>query len=333
MAATNRQVLLARRPQGMVTEDDFRIVDAPIARPGDVEVLVRNMWLSLDPYMRGRMNDVKSYVPSVQLGEVMVGQTVGEVVESRDARFAPGDKVLAPSGWQLYGTIKGDELAKVDTRLAPASSYLGVLGMPGFTAWFGLSEIGKPKPGETVVVSAASGAVGSVVGQLAKLQGCRVVGIAGGAAKCDYVVRELGFDACVDHKRGSLLEDLRAACPKGVDVDFENVGGAVLDTVLALMNRFSRIIVCGLVAEYNSTEPYGYRRLRSVLVNRIHMQGMIVFDWKDRYGEALAGLAKHFAAGKIVYRESVVDGIDNAPKGLIALLRGENFGKQLVKLA
>jgi len=317
----------------MVTEDDFRIVDAPIARPGDVEVLVRNMWLSLDPYMRGRMNDVKSYVPSVQLGEVMVGQTVGEVVESRDARFAPGDKVLAPSGWQLYGTIKGDELAKVDTRLAPASSYLGVLGMPGFTAWFGLSEIGKPKPGETVVVSAASGAVGSVVGQLAKLQGCRVVGIAGGAAKCDYVVRELGFDACVDHKRGSLHEDLRAACPKGVDVDFENVGGAVLDTVLALMNRFSRIIVCGLVAEYNSTEPYGYRRLRSVLVNRIHMQGMIVFDWKDRYGEALAGLAKHFAAGKIVYRESVVDGIDNAPKGLIALLRGENFGKQLVKLA
>jgi len=333
MAATNRQVLLARRPQGTVTDDDFRIVDAPIARPGDGEVLVRNEWLSLDPYMRGRMNDVKSYVPSVQLGEVMVGQTVGEVVESRDARFAPGDRVLPPSGWQLYGTIKGSELAKVDTQLAPASSYLGVLGMPGFTAWFGLSEIGKPQPGETVVVSAASGAVGSAVGQLAKLHGCRVVGIAGGAAKCDYVVRELGFDACVDHKRGALHDDLRAACPKGVDVNFENVGGAVLDTVLALMNRFSRIIVCGLVAEYNSTEPYGYRRLRSVLVNRIHMQGMIVFDWKDRYGEALAGLTKHFASGKLVYRESVVDGIDNAPKGLIALLRGENFGKQIVKLA
>jgi len=326
-------VLLARRPQGTVTEDDFRIVETPIVAPGDGEVLVKNEWLSLDPYMRGRMNDVKSYVPSVQLGEVMVGQTVGEDVESRDPRFARGDKVLTPSGWQLYGTIKGGELTKVDTRRAPASSYLGVLGMPGFTAWFGLSEIGKPKPGETVVVSAASGAVGSVVGQLAKLHGCRVVGIAGGAAKCDYVVRELGFDACVDHKRGSLHDDLRAACPKGVDVDFENVGGAVLDTVLALMNRFSRIIICGLVAEYNSTEPYGYRRLRSVLVNRIHMQGMIVFDWKDRYGEALDGLSKHLAAKKLVYRESIVEGIDNAPKGLIALLRGENFGKQLVKLA
>jgi NADPH-dependent curcumin reductase CurA len=204
--------------------------------------------------------------------------------------------------------------------------------MPGFTAWFGLLEIGKPKAGETVVVSAASGAVGSVVGQLAKIHGCRVVGIAGGAAKCDYVVRELGFDACVDHRRGSLHDDLRAACPNGVDVDFENVGGAVLDTLLAQMNRFSRIIVCGLVAEYNSMEPYAYRRLRSVLVNRIHMQGMIVFDWKDRYGEALASLATHLAAGKLKYRESIVDGIDNAPKGLIALLRGENFGKQLVKL-
>ena len=332
MAAKNRQVLLARRPQGMVTEGDFRIVDTPTAAPGASEVLVKNEWLSLDPYMRGRMSDVKSYVPSVQLGEVMVGQTVGEVVESRDARFAPGDKVLTPSGWQLYGTIKGDELTKIDTKRAPGSCYLGVLGMPGFTAWFGLTEIGKPKAGETVVVSAASGAVGSVVGQLAKILGCHVVGIAGGAEKCDYVVRELGFDACVDHRRGSLHDDLRAACPKGVDVDFENVGGPVLDTLFALMNRFSRIIVCGLVAEYNATEPYGYRRMRSVLVNRIHMQGMIVFDWKDRYGEALAGLATHLAAGKLKYRESIVDGIDNAPRGLIALLRGDNFGKQLVKL-
>ena len=332
MAAMNRQVLLAKRPQGTVTEDDFRIVDTPIVTPGDGEVLVKNQWLSLDPYMRGRMNDVKSYVPSVQIGEVMVGQTVGEVVESRDPRFAAGDIVLAPSGWQLYCTVKGSELTKVDTRIAPASYFLGVLGMPGFTAWFGLSEIGKPKAGETVVVSAASGAVGSVVGQLAKIHGCRVVGIAGGAAKCGYVVRELGFDACVDHRRESLYDDLRAACPNGVDVNFENVGGAVLDTLLALMNRFSRIIVCGLVAEYNSTEPYGYRRLRSVLVNRIHMQGMIVFDWKDRYGEALAGLSKHLAAGKLKYLESVVEGIDNAPKGLISLLRGENFGKQLVKL-
>ncbi len=333
MVALNRQVLLANRPQGAVTEDNFRIVDAPIGTPGEGEVLVRNEWLSLDPYMRGRMNDVKSYVPPVQLGEVMVGQTVGEVVESRDSRFQPGDKVLTPSGWQLYGVIKGSELHKIDARRAPASCYLGVLGMPGVTAWFGLLDIGAPKPGDTVVVSAASGAVGSVVGQLAKLRGCRAVGIAGGAAKCDYVVRELGFDACVDHKAGKLHENLRAACPKGVDVHFENVGGAVLDTMLALMNRFSRIVICGLVAEYNATEPYGYRRLRSVLVNRIRMQGMIVFDYQDRYSEALQGLAAYLAAGKLKYRESVVEGIDNAPKGLIGLLRGENFGKQLVRLA
>jgi NADPH-dependent curcumin reductase CurA len=264
--------LLANRPQGAVTEDNFHIVDAPIGAPGDGEVLVRNEWLSLDPYMRGRMNDVKSYVPPVQIGEVMVGQTVGDVVESRDARFAPGDKVLAPSGWQLYGVIKGGELTKIDARGAPASCYLGVLGMPGITAWFGLLEIGAPKAGDTVVVSAASGAVGSVVGQLAKIRGCRAVGIAGGKAKCDYVVRELGFDACVDHRGGALAADLKAACPDGVDVNFENVGGVVLDTMLALMNRHSRIVVCGLVSEYNASEPYRYARIRSVLVNP-SMQG------------------------------------------------------------
>jgi hypothetical protein len=333
MAAMNRQVLLASRPQGRVTEDNFRIVDAPIGEPGPGEVLVKNEWLSLDPYMRGRMNDVKSYVPPVRIGEVMVGQTVGEVVASRDSRFAPGDKVLAPSGWQLFGIANADEMHKIDAARAPASYYLGVLGMPGMTAWFGLFDIGAPKPGETVVVSAASGAVGSVVGQLAKIHGCRVVGIAGGKAKCDYVVQELGFDACVDHKRGALQADLRAACPNGADVHFENVGGAVLDTMLGVMNRFSRIVICGLIAEYDATEPYGYTRLRSVLVNRIRMQGMIVFDWKDRYGEALQGLARHLAAGRLKYRESIVAGIDNAPKGLIGLLRGENFGKQLVRLA
>jgi len=328
----NRQVLLASRPQGPVTEGNFCIVDVPIGEPGAGEVLVKNEWLSLDPYMRGRMNDVKSYVPPVRIGEVMVGQTVGEVVVSHDSRFAPGDKVLAPSGWQLYGVAKADEVQKIDARHAPASYYLGVLGMPGMTAWFGLFDIGAPKAGETVVVSAASGAVGSVVGQLAKIHGCRAVGIAGGKAKCDYVVQELGFDACVDHKGGSLHRDLRAACPNGVDVHFENVGGVVLDTMLGMMNRFSRIIICGLIAEYNATEPYGYTRLRSVLVNRIRMQGMIVFDWKDRYGEALQGLGGHLAAGKLKYRESVVVGVDNAPKGLIGLLRGENFGKQLVRL-
>jgi hypothetical protein len=332
MTDLNKQVLLASRPRGAVAEENFRIVEAPVAKPAAGEVLVKNQWLSLDPYMRGRMSEAKSYVPPVPLGEVMIGQTVGEVIESQDARFKPGDKVLTQLGWQLYGVAKSGELTPIDVKRAPASYYLGVLGMPGITAWFGLSEIGQPKAGETVVVSAASGAVGSVVGQLAKIKGCRAVGIAGGKTKCDYVVQELGFDACVDYKAGNLLDDLRKACPKGVDVDFENVGGEVLDTVLRLMNRFSRIVVCGLIAEYNATQPYGYKMLRSVLVNRIKMQGMIVFDWKDRYGEALEALVRYHAEGKLKYRESVIHGIDNAPKGLIALLKGENFGKQLVKL-
>jgi len=329
----NKQVLLASRPQGAVTEDNFRIVEAPIATPDSGEVLVRNEWLSLDPYMRGRMNDVKSYAPSVQLGEVMVGQTVGEITESRDPHFKPGDKVLTQLGWQLYGVAKGSDITPIDTRRAPASAYLGILGMPGITAWFGLSEIGQPKPGDTVVVSAASGAVGGVAGQLAKIRGCRAVGIAGGPAKCDYVVRDLGFDACVDYKAGNLLQNLRQACPKGVDVHFENVGGEILDTLLRVMNPYSRMIVCGLIAEYNATAPYGYTMLRSVLVNRIRMQGMIVFDWKDRYGEARERLAGYLAEGKLKYRESIVDGIEDAPKGLIALLKGGNFGKQLVRLA
>ena len=332
MTTPNKQVLLASRPQGRVTEENFRIVETPVGTPAVGEVLVRNEWLSLDPYMRGRMNDAKSYVPPVQLGEVMVGQTVGEVIESQDPRFKPGDKVLSPLGWQLYGVAKGKELTPIDVNRAPASYYLGVLGMPGITAWLGLSEIGQPKPGETVVVSAASGAVGSVVGQLAKIRGCHAVGIAGGKAKCEYVVRELGFDACVDYRAGNLLQDLRQACPKGVDVDFENVGGEILDTLLSIMNPFSRIVLCGLIADYDVSEPHGYKRLRSVLVNRIRMQGMIVFDWKHRYGEALEALAGHLAEGKLKYRESVVHGLDNAPKGLIALLKGEHFGKQLVKL-
>ena len=332
MSESNRRILLASRPHGAVTEENFRIVDAPLPQPGDGEVLVRNEWLSLDPYMRGRMSDAKSYVPPVQIGEVMVGQTVGEVVESRDPRFKAGDKVLTPLGWQRYGAARAADLVVIDTRGVPASYYLGILGMPGMTAWFGLFEIGQPKPGETVLVSAASGAVGSVVGQLARIHGCRAVGIAGGRAKCDYVVGELGFDACIDHRAGKLYDELAAACPKGIDVDFENVGGAVLDTVLRLMNRHSRIVVCGLVAEYSATEPYGYQRLRSVLVNRIRMQGMIVFDWKDRYGEALQALRDHVLAGRLKYRESIVEGLDHAPRALIGLLKGENFGKQLIKI-
>ena len=333
MAALNKQVLLASRPKGAATEDNFRLVEVPVAKPGAGEVLIRNEWLSLDPYMRGRMSDAKSYAKSVEIGEVMVGQTVGEVVESHDAKFKEGDKVLTPLGWQLYGIASAKELTKIDTKRAPASYYLGILGMPGITAWFGLFEIGQPKAGNTVVVSAASGAVGSIVGQLARIKGCRVVGIAGGKTKCDYVVKDLGFDACIDYKAGNLLADLREHCPKGVDVDFENVGGVILDTTLRVMNLYSRIVVCGLIAEYSAAEPYGYKMLRSVLVNRIRMQGMIVFDWKDRYGEALKGLSGYLAEGKLKFRESIVEGIDNAPKGLIALLKGENFGKQLVKLA
>ena len=333
MALLNKQVLLASRPQGAVTEDNFRFVEVPVGKPGPGEVLVKNEWLSLDPYMRGRMSDAKSYAKSTEIGEVMVGQTVGEVVESHDGNFKAGDKVLTPLGWQLYGIASAKDLTKIDVTRVPASYYLGVLGMPGITAWFGLFEIGRPKPGDTLVVSAASGAVGSVVGQLAKIKGCRVVGIAGGKAKCDYVVNELGFDACVDYRAGNLLADLKQHCPKGVDVDFENVGGVVLDTVLRVMNLFSRIVLCGLIADYSATEPYGYKMLRSVLVNRIRMQGMIVFDWKDRYGEALKGLSGYLAEGKLKHRESIVEGIDNAPKGLIALLKGENFGKQLVRLA
>jgi NADPH-dependent curcumin reductase len=328
----NRQILLASRPQGPVTEDNFRLVEQPIPEPADGEVLIRNEWLSLDPYMRGRMNDVKSYVPPAELGAVMVGQTVGEVVQSRNLQFKPGMEVLTPLGWQLYGVAKATDLTPIDTTNVPASYYLGIVGMPGMTAWFGLREIGKPRSGETLVVSAASGAVGSVVGQLAKIAGCRAVGIAGGAAKCDYATRELGFDACVDYKLGHVFEDLRTACPTGVDVCFENVGGEILDTTLRLMNRFSRVVVCGLIAEYNAAQPYGYTRLRSVLVNRIKMQGMIVFDWKDRYAEAREALTRLVLDGTLKYRESVIDGLENAPRGLIALLKGENFGKQLVRL-
>jgi NADPH-dependent curcumin reductase CurA len=327
----NQRVLFASRPTGWVAESNFRIENAPMPQPADGEVLVKNLWLSLDPYMRGRMSDAKSYAKGVELGEVMVGQTVGEVIQSRNPQFKAGDKVLTQLGWQLYGVAR--EVTKLDEKRAPLSYYLGILGMPGVTAYFGLKEIGQPKAGETVVVSAASGAVGSVAGQLVKIWGCRAVGIAGGPAKCDYVKRELGFDACVDYKAGNLQRDLKEACPKGVDVYFDNVGGETLDTLLRQMNLFSRIVMCGLISDYNATEPYAIKNIRAVLVNRIKMQGMIVFDWKERYGEALKALAGYLAEGKLKYRESVVDGLENAPKGLIALLKGQNFGKQLVKLA
>lgn len=330
----NKRIVLASYPEGWVTEANFRLETAPVPKPGEGEVLVKNHWLSLDPYMRGRMSQQKSYVKGVEPGEVMTGETAGEVVESKDPRFKPGDKVATGQGggWQLYSCLKGERLAKVDDAKAPLSYYLGCLGMPGRTAYFGMKDICQPKPGETVVVSAASGAVGSVVGQLAKAWGCRAVGIAGGKAKCDYVVKELGFDACVDYKAGDVYAQLKAACPKGIDADFENVGGEILDTVLRLMNVRGRIAVCGLISDYNAKEPYGVKMIRSVLVNRLTVRGMIVFDWQPRYAEANQALLDLVAAGKLKYRESVVQGIENAPKGLIGLLKGENFGKQLVKL-
>ena len=322
----NQRIVLASRPEGWVTEGNFRLETAPLPKLQEGEVLVKNLWLSLDPYMRGRMSETRSYVKGVDIGEVMVGQTVGEVLESNHEHFKKGDKVLTQLGWQLYGVTK--EAAKVDGSRVPLSYYLGMLGMPGMTAYFGLKEIGQPKAGETVVVSAASGAVGSVVGQLAKLWGCRAVGIAGGREKCDYVVRELGFDACVDYKAGKLRDEL-----KGIDVYFDNVGGEILDVALSRMNLFGRVVVCGTISDYNATEPYRVKNLRAVLVNRLKVQGMIVFDWKERYGEALKALGGYAAAGKLKTRESVVEGLANAPQGFISLLKGGNFGKQLVKLA
>jgi NADPH-dependent curcumin reductase len=328
----NQRVVLASYPEGWVTESNFRLERVPLPKPADGEVLVKNHWLSLDPYMRGRMSQQKSYVKGVEPGEVMTGETAGEVIESKHPKFKAGDKITAPAGWQLYWAGKGEVLTKVDASKVPLSYFLGCLGMPGRTAYFGTKDIIAPKAGETVLVSAASGAVGSVVGQLAKAWGCRAVGIAGGKAKCDYVVKELGFDACVDYKAGKLYDDLKAACPKGVDGYFENVGGEILDTVLRLMNFRGRVTVCGLISDYNAKEPYGVKMFRSILVNRLKVQGMIVFDWLERYPEANQALLDLVVGGKLKYRESIVEGIENAPKGLIGLLKGENFGKQLVKL-
>ncbi len=328
----NRAWTLASYPTGWVTESNFKLVVGPVPAPQDGEVLVKNLWLSLDPYMRGRISQQQSYAKGVAIGEVMTGETAGEVVQSKHPGFKPGDKVTAPSGWQLYCCVKGDLLTKVDASKVPLSYFLGCLGMPGRTAYFGMKDICAPKAGETVLVSAASGAVGSVVGQLAKAWGCRAVGIAGGKAKCDYVLQDLGFDACVDYKAGNLYRDLREACPKGVDAYFENVGGEILDTALRLMNLKSRIAICGLISEYNATEPYGVKMFRSILVNRIKVQGLIVFDWLDRYAEGNQALLQLVLAGKLKTRESVLEGIERAPGGLIGLLKGENFGKQLVKL-
>jgi NADPH-dependent curcumin reductase CurA len=330
--AKNTQILLASRPSGWVQESNFKIVETDIPKPVPGTVLVKNHWLSLDPYMRGRMNDVKSYSPSVQIGEVMVGGTVGEVIETQHPKLKVGDFVVGRLGWQAYCVSDAESLAKVDPELVPLSAYLGVAGMPGGTAWIGLLEHCQPKAGETVVVSAATGAVGGVVGQLAKLQGCRAVGIAGGKAKCEYAVQELGYDACIDYKAGNLYEDLKAAVPHGIDCYFENVGGVVMDTVLRQLNPFARVALCGMIADYNAESPHATNMMRSFLVNRVKLQGFIVFDRIDLYARATSQLVRWVAEGKLKYRETVAEGLRNAPKAFIGMLKGENFGKQLVKI-
>jgi NADPH-dependent curcumin reductase CurA len=329
----NLQVLLASRPQGWVKESDFRIVHTPVPSPGPGQLLVQILWLSLDPYMRGRMNEGKSYAKAQELGEVMTGGTVGRVVESNNKRFKVGDHVVGPLGWQQYAVTDGEGLSKVDPNLVPLSCYVGIVGMPGVTAWIGLLEHCQPKAGETVVVSAATGAVGGVVGQLAKMQGCRAVGIAGGTRKCEYAVRDLGFDACVDYKDGRLHESLRAACPDGIDCYFENVGGEVMDTVFRQLNPFARVALCGMISDYNATDAYGVKMLRSLLVNRVKLQGFIVSDRLDLYGRALAQLGRWVSQGKLRYHETVAEGLENAPRAFIGMLKGENLGKQLIRVA
>jgi NADPH-dependent curcumin reductase CurA len=332
MSRKNRQVLLVSRPIGWPEESNFEVVERDIPEPGEGEALVENQYLSLDPYMRGRMNAAKSYAAYVELGDVMTGGTVGRIVASNNPKFAVGDMVMTGTGWQEYAVSDGKGWQKIDSNLAPPSYYLGILGMPGITAWVGLMDIGQPKPGETVVVSAASGAVGSVVGQLAKQKGCSAVGIAGGKAKCDYVKEELGFDACVDYRAGNLFGDIKEATPNGVDVYFENVGGEILDAVLRRVNPFARIPLCGMVSQYNETQPYGVRYLGVAVPMRVKLQGFIISDHMERWPAAIADLSQLVQEGKLKYRETVTEGLENAPKAFIGMLKGENFGKQLVKL-
>ena len=332
MSNKNIQVTLANRPTGWVQESDFKIVESDIPKPGPGQVLVKNLYLSLDPYMRGRMNAGPSYAANVAIGQVMVGGTAGEIVESNNPNFKPGDFVVGYFGWQQYGVSNGAELQKVDAKLVPLSAYLGAVGMPGLTAWWGLIDIGAPKEGETVVVSAAAGAVGSIVGQIAKIKGCRAVGIAGGKAKCDLVVKEFGFDACVDYKGGNLAKDLRAAAPKGIDIYFENVGGVVLETVALQLNPFARIPLCGLISQYNEVRPHGIDNLVMLLINRVKLQGFIVSDYASRSDHAMKELGGWISSGKIMYRETIANGIESAPRAFLGLLKGENIGKQLVKL-
>jgi NADPH-dependent curcumin reductase CurA len=328
----NRQVLLNSRPTGMPTTADFAIADSPMPDPAEGEVLVRGIYLSLDPYMRGRISAARSYAKPVEIGGVMEGRVVGQVARSRDQAFHEGDFVVGGFGWQLYSAVSGKGLFKLDPAEAPLSTALGVLGMPGLTAYVGLSEIGRPQKGETVVVSAASGAVGAVAGQLANHAGARVVGIAGGADKCRFVEAELGFDAALDHRTADLGAALDRACPNGIDVYFENVGGAVQQAVFPRLNDFGRMIMCGMVAEYNDVEPRPGPNLMSAVRKRLKIQGFIVSDQWQRWGEYRAMAVPLVKSGALKYREDIVEGLDRAPEAFIGLLQGRNFGKLLIRL-
>ena len=336
---TNRQIQLASRPQGEPTTDNFKLVEQTLPDLADGQVLVRNHFLSLDPYMRGRMNESKSYAAAQALDEVMIGGTAGEVVESKNPHFSVGDMVVGMGGWQEYMIVDANQrgvIQKVDTAHIPLSAYLGVVGMPGVTGWYGLTQIINPKAGETVVVSAASGAVGGVVGQLAKVRGARAVGLAGGPDKCRQVVEELGFDECIDYKQHdsvkSLSAALKAACPNGIDGYFENVGGMILDAVMLRANAFSRIAMCGMISGYNG-QPIPMTAPQLILMNRMKIQGFIVSEHMEIWPEALKELGTLVATGKLKYRETVADGIASAPEAFLGLLKGKNFGKQLVKLS
>jgi len=335
----NRRLLLASRPQGEPTANNFHLDTAPTPQPAAGQVLLRTVYLSLDPYMRGRMSDAPSYAAPVEVGQVMVGGTVSRVVASQHPGFKTGDWVLGYAGWQDYALSDGSGLRNLGPDQKHPSRLLGVLGMPGFTAYMGLLDIGQPQRGETLVVAAASGAVGSVVGQIGKLKGCRVVGVAGGAEKCRYVVEELGFDACIDHRAADFAAQLAAACPQGIDVYYENVGGAVFDAVMPLLNAKARIPVCGIIAHYNATQlPPGPDRLAMleglILRKRIRMQGFIIFDdYASGYDDFLQQMSAWVEQGKIKFREDIVDGLENAPQAFIGLLQGKNFGKLVIRVA
>ena len=334
MSSLNRQFLLAQRPVGPASRETFSYVETPTGEPGPGQVLVENLYLSLDPAMRGWMNDARSYIAPVALGEVMRALGVGKVVASQHPDFSVGDHVSGVVGVQDYFLGEPRGFHKVDPNQAPLPLYLSALGMTGMTAYFALLDVGQPKAGETVVISGAAGAVGSVAGQIARIKGCRVVGIAGGRAKCDWVINELGFDACIDYKAGSVKADLKEHCPKGVDIYFDNVGGDILDDVLARIGRGARIIICGAISQYNNTTPVqGPKNYLSLLVNRARMEGMVVFDYADRFPVAVAELAGYLKDGRMKSKEDVVQGLDTFPETLMKLFTGQNFGKLVLQVA